>query len=320
MKVKEHALGGWTRPGNFIFEDQINENCGTYKTLIHAESVELSKSENQSFKLADTVEFGRMLYIDGVSQSGENDEFIYHESLVHPVMLAHPNPIRVFIGGGGEGATLREVLRHNSVKEAVMVDIDPEMIRIAKEHLGSWHQGSFNDPRTRLVINDAKVELANSPDGYFDVIILDFCDPLDDGEYWSLYSKEFYATVKAKLAPGGVMTTQAGPCQYFAHEECFVKIGHTLKSVFKSVYPAFVFVPSFFNCWGTFIGTDENINVFKSPSEINADLEKRLGSVVEKLIYYDGGCNAGLFAIPKFLRKKLVGFNENSVVSHCANK
>jgi spermidine synthase len=315
MKVKEHALGGWTRPGNFLFEDSINENCGSFKTLVRADSVELSKSDKQSFKLAETIDYGKMLYIDGVSQSGEHDEFIYHESLVHPVMLAHPNPTRVLVGGGGEGATLREVLKHNTVKEAVMVDIDPEMIRIAKEHLVSWHQGSFDDPRTRLVINDAKLELANTPDGYFDVIILDFCDPLDDGEYWSLYSKEFYALVKSKLAPGGVMTTQAGPCQYFAYEECFVKVNHTLKTAFKYVHPAYVFVPSFFNCWGTFIGSNEVINVFKSPEEIDAELEKRLGTNVDKLRYYDGQCNAGLFSMPKFIRKKLVGLNEACVVS-----
>jgi len=316
MKVKEHALGGWTRPGNFLFEDSINESCGTYKTLVSATSVELSKSNKQSFKLAETVDYGKMLYIDGVSQSGEHDEFIYHECLVHPTMLAHPNPTKVFIGGGGEGATLREVLRHKSVKEAVMVDIDPEMIRIAKDHLFSWHQGSFDDPRTTLKINDAKIELANSPDGYFDVIILDFCDPLDDGEYWSLYSKQFYALVKSKLSAGGVMTTQAGPCQYFAHEECFVRVGHTLKTSFQYVLPSFVFVPSFFNCWGMFLSSNEVVDVLKSSNDVDGELEKRLGENVEKLRYYDGNCHSGLFSIPKFLRKKLVGMNEAFVVNH----
>ena len=120
----------------------------------------------QKVEIVDTVSFGRVLLLDGKTQSTEADEFVYHESLVHPVLLSIPDPKRVFIGGGGEGATLREVLRHRSVKEAVMVDLDAEVVALCREHLATWHQGAFDDPRTTLVHDDALTFLETVVLGY----------------------------------------------------------------------------------------------------------------------------------------------------------
>jgi spermidine synthase len=113
----------------------------------------------QAVGIYDTVSYGRALFLDGKIQSAEQDEFIYHEALVHPGLVCHPAPRRVLIAGGGEGATLREVLRHNTVQEAVMVDLDAEVVEAARRHLTKWHAGAFTDPRTRLLHADARAYL-----------------------------------------------------------------------------------------------------------------------------------------------------------------
>src|SRR4030043_1430376 len=112
------------------------------------------KSKFQSIQVLDTPSFGRCLILDGKIQCSESDEFIYHEALVHPAMVSHSKPETVFIAGGGEGATLREVLHHKSVKRAIMVDIDKRVIDICRRFLPEFHQGSFDDSRLELCFAD----------------------------------------------------------------------------------------------------------------------------------------------------------------------
>ena len=101
----------------------------------------------QNVLIADTYNYGRALMLDGAIQSSEDDETLYHEILVQPAMLRHPDPRDVLIIGGGEGATLREVLVHRSVKSATMVDLDREVVELCREHLPTWHRGAMDDPR-----------------------------------------------------------------------------------------------------------------------------------------------------------------------------
>ncbi|HUK99897.1 MAG TPA: spermidine synthase, partial [Nitrospirota bacterium] len=115
-----------------------------------------SQTKYQRMEIMDCGSYGRCLVLDGKMQSTLTDEFIYHEALVHPALLTHPNPKRVFIVGGGEGATLREVLRHKSVEYCMMVDIDQEVVEKSKEFLPEWHQGAFDDPRTDLRFMEAR--------------------------------------------------------------------------------------------------------------------------------------------------------------------
>jgi spermidine synthase len=97
-------------------------------------------------------------------QSSEADEFIYHEALVHPALLTHPNPQKIFIVGGGEGATLREILRYKSVQSALMVDIDQEVVESCKKYLPEWHQGAFDDKRVALKFLEPGLPARNSGD------------------------------------------------------------------------------------------------------------------------------------------------------------
>ncbi|HBN8304290.1 TPA: spermidine synthase [Pseudomonas aeruginosa] len=117
----------------------------------------------QNVLIADTYNYDRVLMLDGAIQSAESDESLYHELLVQPAMLAHDEPRDVLIIGGGEGATLREVLSHASVRRAVMVDLDRELVELCREHLFQWHQGAFDDPRSELLTEDGRAYLERDP-------------------------------------------------------------------------------------------------------------------------------------------------------------
>jgi spermidine synthase len=167
-------------------------------------------------------------------------------------MLLHREPRRVLILGGGEGATLREVLKYRSVEEAVMVDIDEEMIRVARVYLKEWHQGAFDDPRARIVIDDAwnYVKEAVKRGEKFDVVISDLVDPEPGGPATRLYTKEFYSMVKSIMAEGGVFVTQATSLSYTIHVHASIR--KTVAAVFGSERTASygVYVPSFDSYWG----------------------------------------------------------------------
>ena len=120
-----------------------------------------TKSKWQHVDLVDLQPFGRVLMIDGLVQSCQSDEFVYHESLVHPAMLMHPNPKTVYIGGGGEGSTAREVLRQMSVEKCMMVDIDGDVVDFCRKFLPE-NTAAFADPRLELIIDDAKAVLENA--------------------------------------------------------------------------------------------------------------------------------------------------------------
>lgn len=164
------------------------------------------KSEFQDIRVFDTSGFGRVLMIDGVIQTTEKDEFIYHEMIAHVPIFAHGAVRRVLIIGGGDGGVLREALRH-SVDQVTMVELDRIVVDICIEHMPSLSDGAFDDPRTRLIITDGVKFMAES-DETFDVIIVDSTDPIGPGEV--LFTSEFYADCHRRLTPGGILVTQNG--------------------------------------------------------------------------------------------------------------
>jgi len=203
----------------------------------------VEKSPYQEIVFAELDGFGKALVIDNFIQSTESDEAFYHELLVHPAMVLHPNPARVLIIGGGEGATLREVLKHNTVKEAVMVDIDPVVVEFSKKYLEHMHQGSFNDPRARVIVMDGLKYVKEAPSGYFDVAIMDLTDPYAGDVAKPLYSEEFYRDVKRILGSNGIMVTQAGSSYFYTSEYDYV-LGN-IRKVFKYIGEYNIWIPSF---------------------------------------------------------------------------
>ncbi len=202
-----------------------------------------TKTKYQEVQIVELAELGRALVLDGFIQSTEVDEHIYHETLVHPALLTHPNPERVLIIGGGEGATLREVLRHPTVKETVMVDIDGELVEFAKKYLDFMHQGSFSDPRAKVVIADGKEYVARAESGYFDAVVIDLIDPYAGELARELYSDAFYAEIKRVMKPDGIMVTQAG--NSFFYPKVYTWVLNNVKAVFPIVREYWNWVPSF---------------------------------------------------------------------------
>ena len=252
----------------------------------------------QKVEVLDSCVFGRSLVLDGKTQSTEMDEFVYHESLVHPAMLCHPDPKSVLIGGGGEGGTLREALAHRSVESVTMIDLDREVVELCRVHLPNHHQGSFDDPRLTLLHQDARAYL-QAGDDCFDIIILDLVDPLEEGTAYLLYTDEFYRIAKARLNPGGVLVTQSGPAGLTHHQECFTTIYNTLSGVFAHTAAAQVHVPAFQTLWGFTIASDSAL-----PQPTDDELDSAIARRVNKeLRHYDGETHRGMFALPRFLRQ-----------------
>jgi spermidine synthase len=265
------------------------------------EEIFTGKTQFQSVEVIESCGLGRCLILDGKIQSSEWDEFIYHEALVHPPMIAHPNPEKVFIAGGGEGATLREVLAHSSVKRVVMVDIDEEVIDISRRFLPSWHQDSFEDSRLELRFVDAIKYLEECVDKgeKFDVVILDLPEPIDEGPAYLLHTKEFYQTVRETLAPDGIISLQAGASLWGNHR-CFTAIINTLEAVFPLVFPYDAFIPSYGGTWGFAVASPKLIP--PNPAEV----DRRISSSISRsLRFYDGITHKGLFSLPKHLRKAI---------------
>lgn len=159
---------------------------------------------NQHIEILQNQTFGKMLFIDGEGQSAELDEFIYHEALVHPAMIHSPsmNPT-VLIIGGGEGATLREVLKYPTLTHVDMVDIDIELIEFFKQNCPTWHQNSFNHPKATLHIADINLWFANNPTRTYDVILCDLPDSF-------ILNPDFLNKLRDHLNPNGVLNIQAG--------------------------------------------------------------------------------------------------------------
>jgi len=280
------------------FYDRVSQN------LIQLHSIEevlyTGQTKFQSIEIIQTGSFGIGLVLDGKIQSSEADEFIYHEALVQPAMITHPCPETVFIAGGGEGATLREVLSHNTVKRAVMVDIDEEVIAICKEYLPNHSRGSFEDKRTELYHVDARDYLANSKD-LFDIIVIDLPDPIEEGPAYLLFTQEFYQLVRERLTTNGIICVQAGSA---ALNELlnFTAVNNTLKSVFSIVCPYHVDVPSFGGPWGFCLASQNLDPLLLSVDEVDCRLSARS---VASLKFYDGLTHQGIFSLPKCLRDAL---------------
>jgi len=286
------------------------ENFSPYKIHKHQIKEELvdTQTKFQKAVLANLYELKNCLVLDGELQSAELDEFIYHESLVHPGMLTHPNPENVLILGGGEGATLREALKHKSVKKVVMVDIDGQVVEFCKKHLSMFHQGAFDDPRTELVVGDA-LEYVNNTDQKFDVIISDLCCPLEESPAKTMYTKEFYATLITKLTDNGIFALQAASGS-LTQIQVHASIGTTLKQVFANVESFYSFVPAYDVPWAFIVATKNKQQSAKNLTREQVDkmLQERVNG---ELRFYDGITHQGIFSVPKYLRKIL---NENKNV------
>jgi spermidine synthase len=254
----------------------------------------------QHVEIMETAAYGKVLVLDGRMQSSQADEFIYHEALVHPglLMLDAP-PSSALVIGGGEGATVREILRYPSIRRVVMVDIDAEVVELCKRHLPEMHQGAFEDPRTEFRAEDARGYLERTPDR-FDLIVVDLVEPLDEGPACLLFTREFYQLVRDRLTPSGAMTMQAGMTKV-GELDFFTSIHRTLREVFPVVAGYQTFISCFGIPWG-FIAAGRSEPRALSVNEVDRRIADR---VKGPLAYWDGQTHQHAFHLPKFIRRAI---------------
>lgn len=284
-------------PWNWHIEWQTpSEFHGHAINRIYVEAI----TQYQRILVVNFDRFGKGLIIDGKIQSTVADEFIYHETLVHPLLLSLDKPKKVLVLGGGEGATIREVLKHKDVESVTMVDIDKAVIDFAREYLKEWHQGSFDNPKVKLIIGDG-YEFVNSTQEKFDAVILDLTDPQKGSSSARLYTLEFYKKLKSILTPNGGIVTQATSPSFSL--EVYSTIYNTIRQVFKYVSSGITYVPSFDGLWG-FVYASDAIQIGNlSPEEVDRRIKERING---ELRFYDGLTNLSIFTVPKYIRDVLV--------------
>ena len=284
----------------------LREEVTPWDTFEHvAESVLADVTTKfQHVQLLRTRAFGTVLVLDGICQSSSVDEFIYHETIVHPAMAAFGNPKQVLVLGGAEGATIREVLRWPSVEQVTMVDIDEELVALCRELLPDWAEGAFEDSRTRLALGDA-VAFLRDGDERFDVIIADMSDPVEDGPATFCFTKEFFESVQRRLTVGGVFVLQAGPASP-AELLLHAKVLRTLATVFADV--------DSYLCPATIYGRPLGL-AMASDSPI-FDRLQRAGNnaaalpVADTWRYLTAQTLAGHLGIPGYLRSEIAASSE----------
>lgn len=269
---------------------------GDFRTRIEiGHKLHESKTEHQTLLIFENRTFGRVLMLDGVVQTTERDEFIYHEMLAHQSILGQGAARSMLIIGGGDGGALEEVCKHRSVESITMVEIDPGVIDLSRRYLPSICGEAFDDPRLDLVIADGKRFVAET-DKRFDVIIVDSTDPIGPGA--ALYSSEFYAGCKRCLNPGGVLVTQNGVP--------FLQ-GSELTETIAAWRPLFADARCYLANVPTYVGgpmalgwASDDTELWRTPLPV---LEQRFDEAAIETRYYTPAVHQAAFALPRYVEE-----------------
>lgn len=252
-----------------------------------------SETQHQRLVVFNNPAFGRMMMLDGVTQTTEADEFIYHEMLAHVPILAHGNAKKVLIIGGGDGGMLREVLRHSNVEKCTMVEIDSSVTELAKKHLPNHSKGAFDDPRTNLIFDNGAA-FAASPDDKYDVMIVDSTDPIGPGEV--LFENTFYGNTRNCLKADGILVTQNG-VPFLQSDELRNSLAHLRQfysdvSCYLATVPTYIGGPMAFG-WASNEGRHRTVSV--------ESLCKRFSEAAFSTRYYTPEVHKAAFALPPYI-------------------
>lgn len=251
------------------------------------------RTEHQQLIIFRNSAFGRVMALDGIVQTTERDEFIYHEMMTHVPLIAHGQAQRVLIIGGGDGGILREVLKHTGVASVTQVEIDAAVIETCRTYLPNHSQGAFDDPRANIVIADG-VDYVRQCEERFDVIISDCTDPVGPGEV--LFSSEFYAGCKRCLNPGGIFVAQNGVA--FMQLEEVVTTRRRLGPYFADQAFYSAAVPTYVGgimtfAWGCDSAATRQLSL--------GELERRYQQARLQTRFYNPQLHAGSFALPQYV-------------------
>ena len=273
------------------FTEYWTENVGL---TLRAKEVKRVKSKYQEIMILDTYEFGKVLVLDGLIQATEKDEFMYHEMLVHPALISHPKPERVLIIGGGDGGSVREALKHKTVKEVHLCEIDEEVIIISEKYLPKISE-KLRDPKVKIFIEDGNKLLEEKDhQNYYDVIIIDSSDPVSESEV--LFKEDFYKKVKNALRKNGIMVAQTE--SPILQEDYFKNAVKNIKKVFNYTGVYVGAVPTYpSGLWSYTIASDD-IDITKTKPR-----KTKFKNLNTK--YFSDKLYSCLFNTPSFIEKIL---------------
>lgn len=280
---------------NEMWYETLHAGFGQYFTVDNV--LYREKTDHQDLVIFENAAFGRVMALDGVVQTTERDEFIYHEMMTHVPLLAHGAAKRVLIIGGGDGAMLREVSRHRDIEQITMVEIDAGVVTFCQQYLPNHSQGAYADPRFKLVIDDG-VNFVRECTEKFDVIISDCTDPIGPGE--SLFTSEFYEGCRRCLNENGIFVAQNGVC-FLQQDEAINshrKLGHYFSDV--SFYQAAI--PTYYGGIMTFAWASNNPALRLLDT---ATLQARFDAANLTCRYYTPAIHTGSFALPQYLLNAL---------------
>jgi spermidine synthase len=285
MEEPKHPMDKW-------FEEKLYPG---YRTKLEIDKVLYEgNSEHQKLLLFENSLYGRVLALNDIIQTTERDEFIYHEMLTHPPILAHGAVRKVLIIGGGDGGMLEEVLKHRGITKVTMVEIDGDVVQFSKEHLRFICNDAFEDERLDLVIADG-IDFVEKSDERYDVIIVDSSDPV--GPAAVLFTQRFYTGAKRCLAQGGVLVTQNG-VPFHQGQELAGTIA-CLRPLFRDtscyVSPVPIYIGGFMAfAWGT-----DNTTLRQTPLE---RLQERFRAAGLDTRHYSPEVHFAAFTLPPWVR------------------
>ncbi len=256
------------------------------------------KSEFQRTRVIDTYAYGKCLTIDNMVMTTEKDEFHYHEMITHPALLTHPKPKKVLVIGGGDGGTIREVLKHKSIEKVTMVEIDENVIEASKLFLPKLSV-SFDHPKLNLIIGDGIKYVKEADDKSFDVIIIDSSDPVGPAE--GLFSTEFYENCSRILKDDGAIVVQ-GESPVF-NSNAFVDLNQCLKNIFskENVQTMIVHIPTYpSGVWGFQFASKKGYDFKEFDSRKVAEFCNNY-----VLHFYNPEIHKAAFALPNYIKRML---------------
>lgn len=277
------------------WHETLHDHFGQYFTVDNV--LYRETTGQQDLVIFENAALGRVMALDGVVQTTERDEFIYHEMMAHVPLIAHGNAKKVLIIGGGDGGMLREVSRYPGVEQITMVEIDAGVVTFCQKYLPSHNAGAFDDPRFTLVIADG-VDFVSQSSEKFDVIISDCTDPIGPGE--SLFTSDFYQGCARCLNQDGIFVAQNGVC--FLQQEEAVNSHRKLRHYFSDVSFYQAAVPTYYGGIMTFAWASQNPALRQLDT---ATLAARIDKTGLTCRYYNGAIHNGSFALPQYLLNAL---------------
>jgi len=274
-----------------IFRYEISPHIFVYlecKGILYS-----GQSRFQKIEVVESLDFGRMLVLDGVINLTERDEYVYHEMLVHVPLFSHPNPSKVLIVGGGDGGTAREVLKHEGISRVQQVEIDEEVIAISKEYFPSLAL-TLDHPKVNVLLMDA-IEYVRGLEEKFDVIFIDSTDPVIN-QSEGLFAVPFYRDCLNALTEQGILAAQVGDTYFEAN--LVLSVVTKLREVFPLVRIYLAPIPSYTLAPYSFAFCSKTVN-----PEVGLGFS-RFGTGFQ-VRYYNTKVHQAAFALPEHLKREL---------------